>query len=150
MMEAASTSETSVNFHQTTRRNNPEDSHLHTCRRENFRSYLSNLLTGCIIHFPSHKHDIYNQSLAYTASTTYAFHKVATCCLHHQGQEPVSQGRTLADWFLSLKPIPRARLTHRLCKHLWNVGKLLLDYTAHRRQPSSHLPPWEPGISQNL
>jgi hypothetical protein len=30
MMEAASTSEKSVNFYQTTRRNNPEDSHLHT------------------------------------------------------------------------------------------------------------------------
>jgi hypothetical protein len=28
MMQAASTSETSVNFCQTTRRNNPEDSHL--------------------------------------------------------------------------------------------------------------------------
>jgi hypothetical protein len=30
-MEAASASETSVNFYQTTRRYNPEDSHLHTC-----------------------------------------------------------------------------------------------------------------------
>jgi hypothetical protein len=29
MMEAASTSKTSVNSYQTTRRNNPEDSHLH-------------------------------------------------------------------------------------------------------------------------
>jgi hypothetical protein len=29
MMEAASTAETSVSFYQTTRRNNPEDSHLH-------------------------------------------------------------------------------------------------------------------------
>jgi hypothetical protein len=29
MMEAASTSETSVNFYQTTWRNNPEDSGLH-------------------------------------------------------------------------------------------------------------------------
>jgi hypothetical protein len=29
MMEAASTSETLVNFYQTTRRNIPEDSHLH-------------------------------------------------------------------------------------------------------------------------
>jgi hypothetical protein len=29
MMEAASTSETSINY-QTTRRNNPEDSYLHT------------------------------------------------------------------------------------------------------------------------
>jgi hypothetical protein len=28
MMEAASTSETSANLYQTTRRNNPEDSHL--------------------------------------------------------------------------------------------------------------------------
>jgi hypothetical protein len=30
MMEAASTSETSANFYQTTWRNNPEDSHLNT------------------------------------------------------------------------------------------------------------------------
>jgi hypothetical protein len=29
MMQAVSTSETSVNFYQTTRRNIPEDSHLH-------------------------------------------------------------------------------------------------------------------------
>jgi hypothetical protein len=29
MMEAARTSETLVNFYQTTRRYNPEDSHLH-------------------------------------------------------------------------------------------------------------------------
>jgi hypothetical protein len=29
MMEAVSTSETSINFYQTTRHNNPEDSHLH-------------------------------------------------------------------------------------------------------------------------
>jgi hypothetical protein len=34
-LEAAVTYETSVNFYQTTRRNNPEDSHLHTRRREN-------------------------------------------------------------------------------------------------------------------
>jgi hypothetical protein len=38
MMEAASTSETSVNFYQTIRRNNPEDSYLHICRRENLKS----------------------------------------------------------------------------------------------------------------
>jgi hypothetical protein len=40
MMEAARTSETLVNFYQTTRRCNPEDSHLHTHRRENLKSYL--------------------------------------------------------------------------------------------------------------
>jgi hypothetical protein len=43
-LEAASTSETSVNFYQTTRRNNPEDSHLHTCRRENLKSHNMNYL----------------------------------------------------------------------------------------------------------
>jgi hypothetical protein len=40
MMEAARTSETLVNFCQTTRRYNPEDSHLCTHRRENLKSYL--------------------------------------------------------------------------------------------------------------
>jgi hypothetical protein len=38
MMEAASTSEISANFYQTTRRNIPEDSHLHTSNRENLKS----------------------------------------------------------------------------------------------------------------
>jgi hypothetical protein len=40
MMEAASTSETSANFYQTVRRNNPEDSHLHTRRRKNPKSQI--------------------------------------------------------------------------------------------------------------
>jgi hypothetical protein len=40
MMEAARTSGTLVNFYQTTRRYNPEDSHLRTYRRENLKSYL--------------------------------------------------------------------------------------------------------------
>jgi hypothetical protein len=47
-MEAARTSETLVIFYQTTRRYNPEDSHLRTHRRENLKSYvlefISNLL----------------------------------------------------------------------------------------------------------
>jgi hypothetical protein len=38
MMEAARTSETLVNFYQTTRRNNPEDSHLRTHRFGNLKS----------------------------------------------------------------------------------------------------------------
>jgi hypothetical protein len=42
MMEAARTSETLVNVYQTTRRYNPEDSHLLTHRRENLKSYLYN------------------------------------------------------------------------------------------------------------
>jgi hypothetical protein len=39
MVDAASTSETSVNFYQTTLRNNPENSHLHTRRHENLKSH---------------------------------------------------------------------------------------------------------------
>jgi hypothetical protein len=42
MMEAARSSETLVNFYQTTRRYNPEDRHLRTNRRENLKSYLRN------------------------------------------------------------------------------------------------------------
>jgi hypothetical protein len=39
MMEAAKTSETMVNFYQTTRRYNPENIHLRTHRRENLKFY---------------------------------------------------------------------------------------------------------------
>jgi hypothetical protein len=38
MMEAACTPETLVNFYQTTQRYVPEDSRLHTRRRENLKS----------------------------------------------------------------------------------------------------------------
>jgi hypothetical protein len=44
MMEAARTSETLVNFYQTTRRYNPEDIHLRTHRRENVKSYIRELI----------------------------------------------------------------------------------------------------------
>jgi hypothetical protein len=44
MMEATNISETSVNFYQTTRRNNPEDSHLHARRRENLKSQTAILI----------------------------------------------------------------------------------------------------------
>jgi hypothetical protein len=47
MMEAASTSETLVNFYQTTWRYNPEDSHLHTHHHENLKSYLHEYLFAC-------------------------------------------------------------------------------------------------------
>jgi hypothetical protein len=39
MMEAASASETSVNFCQTTQHNNPEDSRLHTRSHESLKSH---------------------------------------------------------------------------------------------------------------
>jgi hypothetical protein len=40
MKQAANSSETSLNFYQTTRCNNPEKSHLHTRHRENLKSQL--------------------------------------------------------------------------------------------------------------
>jgi hypothetical protein len=44
MMDTASTSETSVNFYQTARRNIPEVSHLHTRHHENLKSHLGTFL----------------------------------------------------------------------------------------------------------
>jgi hypothetical protein len=43
MMEIISTSETSINSYQTTRRENLEDSHLHTRHRENLKSHLAEI-----------------------------------------------------------------------------------------------------------
>jgi hypothetical protein len=45
MMEAANTSETSVSFYETTRRNIPEDSHFHIRRRENLKSHMKSSFT---------------------------------------------------------------------------------------------------------
>jgi hypothetical protein len=39
-MEAVQTTETSVDSHQSTRRYNPKDIHLHTDRRENLKSHF--------------------------------------------------------------------------------------------------------------
>jgi hypothetical protein len=44
MLEVANISETSVNFYQAARRNNPEGSHLHTRRRENLKSHKVEIL----------------------------------------------------------------------------------------------------------
>jgi hypothetical protein len=46
MTEAVRTSETSVNFCHTARRNIPEDSRLHTLRRENMKSHRVNTVLG--------------------------------------------------------------------------------------------------------
>jgi hypothetical protein len=53
MMEAASTFEMSENVYQTTWHNNPEDSHLHTRRLKNLKSYLMGLsVSVCLYRFP--------------------------------------------------------------------------------------------------
>jgi hypothetical protein len=53
MMEAAKTSETLVNFYQTTRHYNPEDSHIRTHRRENLKSYSLNSVSFSLIFKPN-------------------------------------------------------------------------------------------------
>jgi hypothetical protein len=47
MMEELSTFETSVNLHQTTQRNIPEDSQLHTRRCENLKSLKIKVVSVC-------------------------------------------------------------------------------------------------------
>jgi hypothetical protein len=50
MMEAARTSETSVNFSQTARHYNPEDSHhLHALRRGNLKSHATGFFVLCFL-----------------------------------------------------------------------------------------------------
>jgi hypothetical protein len=53
------------------------------------------------------------------------------CCLHHQGDEEAARVETVRDIGISL---PRARLPQLPddggSKDLWNVGKILPDYTA--------------------
>jgi hypothetical protein len=46
MMEAVQTSETLVNTHQSTRRYNPEDRHLHAHRREDLKQHVVRGRTG--------------------------------------------------------------------------------------------------------
>jgi hypothetical protein len=50
MMEAAKASVTPLNFYQTTRRYNPEDSHLLSRRRENLKSHKDIIIQIFRIH----------------------------------------------------------------------------------------------------
>jgi hypothetical protein len=44
MMEAVRTSETSLNFNETTRRYSPESCHLHTRRRKDLKSHITTIV----------------------------------------------------------------------------------------------------------
>jgi hypothetical protein len=74
------------------------------------------------------------------------FSFVASCSLvevYRRCRGAPSSGRRVSCTLLTRRPDDGGS------KHLWNVGKLLPDYTAQqpRRQPSSYSPPWEPQIS---
>jgi hypothetical protein len=80
MMEAASTSEKSVNFNQTTLRNNPEDSHLHTRRRENlkFHRIYSSFRNGSRVPAPSSNMNRIKYRLMWSIEWIHTNHKNGT------------------------------------------------------------------------
>jgi hypothetical protein len=51
MMEAVSSSETSVSIYQATQRNIPEDSHLYSRRREILKSHVAHWLALVLVAF---------------------------------------------------------------------------------------------------
>jgi hypothetical protein len=55
-METLRTSETSVNTNLTTRLNIPEDSKLHTRRRENLKSHIRNVVLSDALRKAASKH----------------------------------------------------------------------------------------------
>jgi hypothetical protein len=69
IMEAASTSETSVNFYQTTWLNNPEDSHFHTHCHENlnvhYHIFDQNQSHSFFIHVPLFYYFLDSQSKSF-------------------------------------------------------------------------------------
>jgi hypothetical protein len=89
MMEATSTSETSVNVYQTTQRNSPEDGHLH----ENYLSYLR----------PRRKNSVRSISKTGQRQFSSVTHNATVNCVAHsrllldQGCQPFRQAATLKD-----------------------------------------------------
>jgi hypothetical protein len=122
MVEAVSTSETSVNFYQTTRCNIPEDRHLLTRRRENLKSRSS--LWWWRQYSPLKRRSISTELHGATSQKTVIFILAAV----------------------------RNRSDDGGSTHLWNVGQFLPDYTAQhpRRRPSSYSLPWESKIILNI
>jgi hypothetical protein len=87
IMEAVSTSETSENFYQTTRRNNPEDSHLHTRNRENLKSDQSIFTSFWRLSVNSHSCSVNNNN------------GDTTSCI--QEEEPSSSVSVVTDYRLN-------------------------------------------------
>jgi hypothetical protein len=87
MMEAARTSEMSVNFYQATRRNNPEDSHLQTipCFQE-YLLWFSDESKNIIVITRKMKMAVF---WVVTPCSLVEFYQRfrGPCCLHHQGDE---------------------------------------------------------------
>jgi hypothetical protein len=75
-MDAVSASETSVNFNQATRRNIPDDSHLHTRHRENLTFHLHEI---CLVETYEHYIYEYEVNINFKPRTASWQQNVATC-----------------------------------------------------------------------
>jgi hypothetical protein len=79
MMAAASISETSVNFYQTTQRYNPEDSHLHTRRREDWKSCFNYIKIYLLWSLDINHTDNEHRAVNYVCSTHMLCNKTWHC-----------------------------------------------------------------------
>jgi hypothetical protein len=99
MMEAVSTSETSVNFYQTTRRNNPEDSHLHTHHCENLKSYQIKIVV-----------DVLGTTYNYAVEDCMNRSTTLVNMIQHSSLEIWSIKRTRTVWYVGVMPACYASL----------------------------------------
>jgi hypothetical protein len=115
MMEAASTSETLVNFYQTTQCYNPEDSHLHTRRCENLKSYLKVLSWHLLER---------QRKITISIRITSGSAKIGTECL--QNTNPGSYYNTKLHCHISLKNQEQDNMKNKL----WRTS----DYHGRRER----------------
>jgi hypothetical protein len=78
MMEAASTTKTSVNIYQTTLRNNPEDSHLYIRRHENLKSHTNHTIVPIFLAHTVER-DVVAQSVTELHLLLMLYYVVRTC-----------------------------------------------------------------------
>jgi hypothetical protein len=141
-MEAGSTSETSVNCYQSTRRNDPEDSHLHTRRHENLKSHLVNLYgeaTLCYVR----RFDTFIYLMMEAASISETSLNFCQTTWRNDAEDRrlyTRRHENLKSHLVNLCGEATLRYIYLPddggSKHLWNIGKLPPDYTAQqpRRQ----------------
>jgi hypothetical protein len=141
MMEAASTSETLVNFYQTTGRIIPEDSYLHARRRQNLKSQLSPVRTDTGLFLSGFLTKSNRSNNRSWRDTNYRpiirITKILSCSLlcSFNLNDISSALFFLVDFFGQFKKFNHSyQLQLKKKTHKWNVGVLL------RRHSLPHTP----------